>query len=97
MASIKQRKSKGKAWWPDDCGSLYYYRKSAFAGTPPAKILKPVRVLKLAAQRALAAWEQQHDTHSNYPYDQVAQWDVAKRSQGAGYATRAVQAWAAAA
>jgi len=110
MASIKQRKSKNRhelyVVLRDEQGREfsardidYAYRKRAFASLPPAKILKPVRVLKLAAQRALAAWESHQDAYYilSYPYDQVSQWTVARRSQGAGYATRAVQAWAAAA
>lgn len=68
MASVKKLKSKGRAAtttevWDSDgmaCVSLnvdYDMRKRQFADLPPAKIVKPVRILNRAASRAVGLWE----------------------------------------
>lgn len=66
MASIKQRKSKGKArteffhWGIDDyvrTNPAYDLRKAQFASLPPAKELRPLRAIRSKYQQALAAWD----------------------------------------
>lgn len=67
MASVKKLKSKGRAVTTatvlDDEGFVevpvntdYVLRKRQFADLPPAKIVKPVRVLNRRAAKAVRTW-----------------------------------------
>ena len=61
MASIKNLKSKSKGTL-GIAGHLYLdgdydRRQRAFMDTPPAKIVRPLRVLRARYQQALALWE----------------------------------------
>ena len=68
MASIKQRKSKGRADMPaaafdKETGAVhwassfdYAYRKLQFTLLPAAKIVKPVRLIRQRYKRALSHW-----------------------------------------
>lgn len=66
MASIKQRKSKGKArigyytaYGADSFEYLspdYQLRKQQFADLPPAKIVRPLRAIRKVYEQALQAW-----------------------------------------
>lgn len=70
MASIKQRKSKGRASiWFDyrsdhytDYDPAYTARKAEFASLPPAKVVKPVRYLKRRFEEALKVWDREVQT-----------------------------------
>ncbi len=69
MASVKNRKSKNRAVLVTyvaahlaglrDAGldPSYSLRKQQFADAPPAKIVRPLRVLRARYQQALALWE----------------------------------------
>ena len=68
MASVKQRKGKGRAalTGPDfEVGKyvwrnhLYILRKAAFASLPPAKVVKPARYLKRRFEEALKVWDRE--------------------------------------
>lgn len=97
MASIKNLKSKGRAWSTvsnDD--PLYSLRKAEFASLPVAKIVAPVRRCRRAVEQALARWDrdiQRRSPSIRYPHDEAARWAKARALNGAP----SVQALAAAA
>lgn len=56
MASVKKLKSRGRAL----CGSVdYELRKRAFADTPPALTLRPLRALRRRYEAALSRWHRE--------------------------------------
>lgn len=68
MASVKQRKGKGRAaltWFSAAVGAtlehniMYAIRKGQFASLPPAKVVKPVRYLKRRFEEALKVWDRE--------------------------------------
>lgn len=97
MASVKNLKSKGRAWHAvsnDD--PLYTLRKEAFASLPVAKIVAPVRRCRLAFVQALQAWDRavtRGTLAARYPRAAEARWAQARALNGAPQ----VQALAAAA
>lgn len=68
MASVKQRKGKGRAVLTGfdfevgayvDRNPVYVLRKWGFASLPPAKVVKPVRYLKRRFEEALKVWDRE--------------------------------------
>lgn len=68
MASVKQRKGKGRAAFEGFDFELgryvnrnpeYSLRRAAFASLPPAKVVKPVRYLKRRFEEALKVWDRE--------------------------------------
>ena len=71
MASVKQRKGKGRAATTveayDEAGfvgtfarsPMYVLRKAAFESLPPAKVVKPVRYLRRRFEEALKVWDRE--------------------------------------
>ncbi len=102
MASIKNLKSKGRAL-PQEPGVNHDYalRKQQFADTPPAKIVRPLRVLRARYQQALALWErgvtafnQGMGALSEFPVVEARSYLTAQRRADAGQGDL-VRFWAA--
>ena len=99
MASVKNLKSKGRAVmtafdYPFDAfllrDPLYQYRKEVFADTPPAKIVRPLRVVRRRFEQALRLWDRGIVTGTAtvpYPHGEeqlyLAAERAAKRGDGA--------------
>lgn len=97
MASVKNLKSKNRAWRTvsnDD--PVYGLRKEAFASLHAAKIVAPVRRCRIAFVQYLRAWDRavtSGDFAARYPRASEARWAQALALNGAPQ----VQALAAAA
>ena len=66
--------------------TLYQYRKAAFASLPPAKTVRPLRVLRARYQQALSLWERgiAKDGHTIYPYAAEATYRTGRFCAGVG-------------
>lgn len=93
MASVKQMKSKGRAALSLGYGNVTEYdlRKLQFKHSAPAKIVKPVRLLREVAVEALAAWDRSikqavsgafNTPRVPYPSDELMRLGWARRLSG---------------
>ncbi len=91
MASVKNLKSKNRAL-PQEPGFPginhdYVLRKQQFADTPPAKVVRPLRVVRYRFEQALRLWDRsivKGIATTPYPYFAEQLYHAASRAAKRG-------------